>query len=305
MVEKTLEQKQHAFDVDKTLEVLLRGCEDINKDFIEIIEKKVKEAADEGRILNIKFGMDPTSPELHLGHAVALRKLKQLQDLGHNVTIIIGDFTATIGDPTGRNKVRKALDPDEVENNAKTYLKQVYKILDENKTSIRYNSKWYDQIDGEEFIDLLSHFTINNMLGRRTAITRIEAKQDLHCNELIYPLLQGLDSVMVRSDIEMGGHDQLFNVFFGSSVQKMFGQSEQVGLFVPILTGIDGKLKMSKSFGNHIGITEDTRVAFKKIMDLRDDLVIDYFKLATDVPLERVSEYEEKLKTNPLEVKMK
>lgn len=304
MVEKTLEKKQHVFDVEKTIEILLRGCEDIN--YKEQIIEKVSAVADLGRVLEIKFGMDPTSPELHIGHAVALRKIRQLQELGHHVNIVIGDFTATIGDPEGRSTARKTIDQSVVDKNLKTYREQVFKIIHEEQTEIYHNSEWYNLISGEEFIDLLSRFKVSEMLARKGARSRIESENKLYCHELIYPILQGLDSIMIGShtDIEMGGNDQLFNIELGSKIQKMFGFSQQVGLYVPILDGIDGR-KMSKSYGNHIGLNEDTKTAFKKIMDIPDELVIKYFELATDVPYEKIKKYKQTLENGSVEEKTK
>ena len=292
------------FDVDKTLESLLRGTS-MNDE--EIIRKKLEEVNREGRTLRIKFGMDPSAPDLHLGHAVALRKIKQLQDLGHTAIIIIGDFTGAIGDPSGKSKTRKQLSKEEVDRNSQTYFEQIYKIIDRDKTELHFNSEWYDRMSFRDIIKLASNVTVARMLERDDFSNRYSNNKPIGVHEFFYPLMQAYDSVMVDADIEMGGTDQTFNVMMGRNIQKAYGKELQVPLFVPLLVGIDGKEKMSKSLGNYVGITEDAKDAFAKIMKLDDSAIISYFELATDVSKDNIDYIRVRMENgtlNPRDVKV-
>ena len=237
------------FNKEETIKFLLKGAE--NTDEKAIIDK-VNEVYSEGRVLNIKFGLDPSAPDIHLGHAVALRKLKQLQDLGHTVSIIIGDFTGMIGDPSGKSKTRNQLSANKVKENARTYVEQMFKILDKNKTNLLYNSDWYANMTFPEIIELCSKTTVARILERDDFSKRYKSNSPIAVHEFFYPLMQAYDSVVCKADIEMGGTDQTFNIMLGRNIQKDYGLSPQVPLFVPLLEGIDGLEKMSKSLGNCI-----------------------------------------------------
>ena len=291
------------FNVNDTIKFLLNGVENTDSD---AIKEKVVEVAKDRRNLNIKFGLDPSAPDIHLGHAVALRKLKQLQDLGHNVTIIIGDFTGMIGDPSGKSKTRNQLSADKVKENAQTYVDQIFKILDKNKTTLLYNSDWYSKMTFPEIIELCSKTTIARLLERDDFSKRYKSNSPIAVHEFFYPLMQAYDSVLCKADIEMGGTDQTFNVMLGRNIQRDYGLSPQIPLFVPLLEGIDGVEKMSKSLGNYIGISEHPNVMFEKVMKIPDSLIVRYFKLTTDIHPDKIKMIEEKLESgvNPRDVKM-
>lgn len=292
------------FDKEETIKYLLKGISDSDE---EAIKEKINEVYNEGRTLRIKFGMDPSSPDIHLGHAVSLRKIKQLQDLGHKAVIIIGDFTGAIGDPTGKSKTRNQLSKEQVEANAKTYFEQIFKIIDKSKTEIHFNSEWYNKISFSEIISLCSNITVARMLERDDFKNRFESHRPIALHEFIYPLMQAYDSVVVNSDIEMGGTDQTFNILLGRNIQKYYNKSQQVALFVPLLVGLDGKEKMSKSLGNYIGINEDAKDMYIKIMRLPDDMIITYYELTTDVHPDRIKSIDKLLKdgkVNPRDIKM-
>ena len=291
-------------DIENTLKIMLKGTA-AHTEKEEIIEK-LKAVEKENRPLRIKFGMDPSSPDLHIGHAVTLRKIKQLQDLGHEVIIIIGDFTGMIGDPTGKSKTRKQLTREQVEENAKTYMEQLYKIIDPSKTTVKYNSEWLSQMNFRDVIELAARTTVARMLERDDFKNRYEAGQSIALHEFFYPLMQGYDSVMIKSDLEMGGTDQTFNVLMGRNIQKDFGQEPQITLFMPLLEGLDGVNKMSKSLGNYIGISEDANTMFEKVMKVPDELIIKYYTLCTDVHPDEIVKIEERLKQgeNPRNIKL-
>ncbi len=232
--------------------------------------------------LRIKWGADPSAPDLHLGHLVVLNKLRLLQEMGHDIIFLIGDFTAMIGDPTGKSETRKPLSKEEVRANAETYQKQVFKILDKNKTQVVYNSEWLSQLKPEEFIRLNAQMTVARMLERQDFATRFKSDQPIGLHEFLYPLLQGYDSVHLKSDLEIGGTDQKFNLLMGRQLQKEFGQTPQSIITVPILEGLDGVQKMSKSLGNHIGIMENPNDIFGKMMSIPDTLTDRYYSLLTD-----------------------
>ncbi|MDD5430749.1 MAG: tyrosine--tRNA ligase [Candidatus Pacebacteria bacterium] len=251
---------------------------------VDVIDKKhLEEVLASGKKLRVKYGADPTAPDLHLGHAVGLRKLKAFQDLGHQIVFIIGDYTAQIGDPSGRSKARPVLTEKEVKANAKSYFEQVGKILDVKKLEIVYNSKWFKKMDFASLIKLLGKFTVQRILERDDFAKRIKGGIEVYAHEIIYPIMQAYDSIMVKSDVEMGGEDQIFNMLAGRELQKKMGEPEQDVITIPLLVGTDGQKKMSKSMGNYIGITEKPDVMFGKVMSVPDELISHYYDLCTDV----------------------
>jgi len=282
-------------DSKKIDEILERGVDEV------IVGLHLQKRLKAGEKLRIKFGVDPTAPDIHLGHLVPLRKLKQFQNLGHQIIFIIGDFTATVGDPSAKKEARKPLTKKEVESNLKDYLKQVGKILNIDKTEIHYNSEWYDKFNAMSLYGLTSKITIQRALERDDFQKRLSENRDISILEIIYPLLQGYDSVMVKSDLEVGGTDQKFNLLMGRKIQKRYGQKSQDIMTTLILEGTDGVSKMSKSLGNYIKIDEPANEMFAKIMSISDKIMPKYFELLTDL-LE--SEYEEKIKKNPKDAKM-
>ena len=270
-----------------------------NIDKIEIIKRKAvqifsEEEFDEkiksGKKLTIKFGADPSRPDLHIGHSVPLRVLKQLQDLGHEIVFVIGDFTAMIGDPSGKSKTRPSLTFEETRKSAETYLEQATKILDKNKTKIVFNSEWLNKMTFEDVIKLASKYTVARIMERDDFKNRFENNLPLSMHELLYPLMQGYDSVALNADIEIGGTDQTFNLLVGRELQKDYGQESQVVITFPLLVGLDGKEKMSKSLDNYIGISDSPFEKFEKSMKIPDDTLRQYFELATDLPTERINE---------------
>ena len=267
-------------DIDRQLEIIKRGAVEI---FSETeLKKKLQESAKNKRPLIIKAGFDPTAPDIHLGHTVLLRKLRQFQDLGHKVIFLIGDFTARIGDPSGRSEKRKQLNREEVLENAATYKKQVSKILDADNLRIVFNSEWFEQMSGLDILNLTTHVTVAQMLARADFKKRLAKQEDISLLEFMYPLLQGYDSVKLVADIELGGTDQIFNLLVGRDIQNDFGQPQQVVITMPLLEGTDGVQKMSKSYGNYIGINEPPLAMFGKIMSISDTLMIKYYELLTD-----------------------
>ncbi len=280
-------------DIAGQLAIIKRGAVEI------ISEAELKKKLGENRPLNIKAGFDPTAPDLHLGHTVLLRKLRQFQDLGHQVFFLIGDFTGQIGDPSGRSEIRKQLTNEEVLANAATYKKQVSKILDLNKTKIVFNSAWFAKMPVQQMLGLTAHSTVSQMLAREDFKKRLEKKEDVSLLEFMYPLLQGYDSVQLKADVELGGTDQIFNLLVGRDMQKDFGQPEQVVITMPLLEGTDGVAKMSKSYGNYIGINEPADSIFGKVMSVSDEMMFKYYTLLTDEDLEAVK------KIHPKEAKMK
>lgn len=270
------------------------------------LEEKVEKSILNNKPLTIKFGMDPSAPDIHLGHAVVLRKLKQLQDLGHTIVIIIGDFTAKIGDPTGKSKGRKAMTDGEVLVNALTYQEQIFHILDREKTQVRYNGEWLELLKLDEILKLASTITVARMLERDDFENRFKNNIPIGLHEFFYPLMQAYDSVEIQADLELGGTDQTFNILMGRSLQKDMGMETQAALFMPILEGTDGVEKMSKSLGNYIGIHEDAKTMFHKVMQIPDGLIIKYFELATDILPEELDVIKERLENgeNPKEIKL-
>ena len=287
--------------VDEQLKTLRRGTAEI------IDEKDLKELLAKGRPLRIKAGFDPTAPDLHLGHTVLLYKMKQFQDLGHEVIFLIGDFTGMIGDPTGRSETRKNLTPDEVKENAKTYLEQVYKILDSEKTIISYNSEWMGKFTSVNMIELAAQYTVARMLERDDFQKRLAKNLPVSIHELMYPLIQGYDSVALKSDVELGGTDQKFNLLVGRDLQRAYGQKPQIVLTMPLLEGTDGVQKMSKSLGNSIGVFDPPNEMFGKIMSISDDLMWRYYELLSQVSMDELSWLKEQAQSgtlNPKNAKM-
>ena len=266
--------------VDEQLKTIRRGASEV------IDEKDLAKLLTTGKPLKVKAGFDPTAPDLHLGHTVLLNKMKQFQELGHEVIFLIGDFTGMIGDPTGRSETRKNLTPQEVQENAKTYLAQVYKVLDPKKTTIAYNSEWMNKFSSVNMIELAAHYTVARMLERDDFQKRLAKNLPVSIHELIYPLIQGYDSVALKSDIELGGTDQKFNLLVGRDLQRAYGQKPQVVLTMPLLEGTDGVQKMSKSLGNSIGVFDAPNEMFGKIMSISDDLMWRYYELLSSITID-------------------
>jgi tyrosyl-tRNA synthetase len=266
------------------LEQLLEGCEHVYTD--AELEQKLKQSAQTGRPLRVKLGMDPTAPDIHLGHSVVLRKLRQFQDLGHKAVLIIGDFTARIGDPTGYSKTRPVLTAEEINANAETYLQQAGHILDisPEKLELRHNSEWLGQMNFADVIRLASRMTVGQMLKREDFRNRYEAEIPISIHELLYPLVQGWDSVNIQADVELGGTDQTYNNLVGRELQSDMDQAPQVVMILPMLRGLDGQRKMSKSYGNYIAVTDSPRDFLGKTMSIPDDLLAEWFTLLTHVP---------------------
>ena len=270
------------------------------------LEAKLIKAEKENKPLTIKLGLDPSAPDIHLGHAVVLRKIKQMQDLGHRAVIVIGDFTGKIGDPTGKSKGRNALTTEQVEANAKTYAEQIFKVLDKDKTEVRFNSEWLSKLNFEEVLRLAATTTVARILERDDFQKRYNSNTPIGIHEFFYPLMQAYDSVELEADIELGGTDQTFNILMGRTLQKTMGQEQQIAMFMPILEGLDGIEKMSKSLGNYIGVSEPANIMFKKVMEVPDELIIKYFELATDEHPDRIDEIKQALSNgeNPRDIKL-
>lgn len=265
---------------EEQMPIILKGINTLVSE--EELLLKLNKSFSENKPLIIKLGLDPSAPDIHLGHAVVLRKIKQMQDLGHRAIIIIGDFTGKIGDPTGKAKGRVALTDEEVKENAKTYCQQIFKVLDKDKTEVRFNSEWLSKLSFEDVIKLAATTTVARILERDDFKKRYENQIPIGIHEFFYPLMQAYDSVELNSDIELGGTDQTFNILMGRNLQRAFNQQQQIAIFMPILEGLDGVEKMSKSLGNYIGVSEAAEVMFKKVMEVPDALIIKYFELATD-----------------------
>jgi tyrosyl-tRNA synthetase len=279
------------------LELIQRGVENLINS--EELVKKIEKSISSGIPLHVKLGVDPTAPDIHLGHTVVFRKLRHFQDLGHKVYFLIGDFTARIGDPSGRDKTRPPLTEEQILHNAQTYLDQISKILDKNKTTVVYNSKWLKSMTFEDVIKMAAQVTMAKLLEHNTFRQRFDSGESIRMNEFLYPFMQGYDSVALEADIELGGTDQTFNLTFGRDLQKFFGQEPQVCITMPILTGTDGIQKMSKSLGNYIGIDEAAPIMFEKIMRMNDSNIPLYFTLLTDVELHEIEEMKSVLENNP------
>ncbi|MGE0826467.1 MAG: tyrosine--tRNA ligase [Candidatus Binatia bacterium] len=282
--------------VDEQLREIQRGVVDI------IPLEELRRKLETGRPLRVKLGLDPSAPDLHLGHTVVMNKLRQFQELGHVVIFLVGDFTAMIGDPTGRSETRKPLTSDQVKANAETYTKQAFKILDPARTEIRFNSEWMGPLSSSDMIRLCSHYTIARLLERDDFSKRFKENIPIHVHELLYPLVQGYDSVALCADVELGGTDQRFNLLVGRELQRTYGQEPQVIVTTPLLEGTDGVQKMSKSLGNYIGITDLPNEMYGKVMSISDQLMFKYYELLSTVSLVRLQEIREG-GVHPLEAK--
>ena len=276
-------------DAKHQLELLMRGTDPVRGIVpVDGLLKKLERSVATGKPLKVKLGLDPTAPDIHIGSAVVLRKLRQFQDLGHHVVVIIGDFTAMIGDPTGKSETRKQLTRDEVKANATTYSEQYSRILDPARTEVRFNSEWLGTMDFYDVIRLAARATVAKIMERDDFTNRFREGKSIGLHELLYPLCQAYDSVVLRSDVEMGGTDQMFNILTGRELQVQHGQEPQVAMFSPLLVGTDGTQKMSKSLGNYVGITESPSVMYGKILSITDGMMASYFELATNVPMDEI-----------------
>jgi len=291
--------------VQEQLNVLKRGVAEIIRE--EELKSKLLHAAESGKPLRVYLGVDPTAPDIHLGHTVVLRKLKQFQDLGHTAIFLIGDFSARIGDPTGQSETRPPLTQKQVEENSETYLKQVFKILDKKKTEVRYNSEWLEKMSGEDIIRLCSHYRLARMLEREDFRSRLQNNQPIAVHELLYPLLTAYDAVSLKSDVELGATEQKFNLLVHREIQREYGVPGQVIMTMPILVGLDGQRKMSKSLGNYVGITESPREMFGKLMSISDEMMWPYYELLTDFPSQVAVRLREEVQMgvlHPMDAKM-
>jgi tyrosyl-tRNA synthetase len=285
--------------VDEQLAYIKKGSAEIVKE--SELRAKLERSLASGKPLRVKAGFDPTAPDLHLGHTVLLRKLKQFQDLGHTVIFLVGDFTGMIGDPTGRSATRPPLSADEIMRNAKTYMAQVFKILSQAKTETRFNSEWFDKMKSADWIRLTAKFTVSQMLEREDFHKRFQEEKPIAMHELLYPLVQGYDSVALQADVELGGTDQKFNLLVGREMQRAYGQESQVVLTTPIIEGLDGVQKMSKSLGNAIGIQEPPLEMYGKVMSISDPMMWRYYELLTDVQLPEIEKM--KRESHPMDAK--
>lgn len=285
--------------VDQAMALIKRGAEEI------LLEDELREKLKEGRPLRIKAGFDPTAPDLHLGHTVLINKLRQFQDLGHHVMFLIGDFTGLIGDPTGKNQTRKPLTRDQVLENAKSYEEQVFKILDPERTEVVFNSSWMEKVGAAGMVQLASNLTVARMLERDDFSKRFKSNQPIAIHEFLYPLIQGWDSVEMKADVELGGTDQKFNLLMGRELQKAQGQKPQTVLMMPILEGLDGVQKMSKSLGNYIGVSDAPSEMYGKIMSISDELMWRYFELLSFESMDVIEGYKQQIADglNPREIK--
>ncbi|BAL81470.1 tyrosyl-tRNA synthetase [Caldisericum exile AZM16c01] len=290
------------------MEVSMDAFEKIKRKTVEIInEEELKERLASGKKLRVKLGADPTAPDLHLGHYVVLRKLKDFQELGHQVVFIIGDFTGLVGDPSGRSKTRPPLSKEQIQENAKTYFEQVFKVLDKDKTEVRFNSEWLSKITFEDWFRLCANFTLARILERDDFQKRFSQDIPIFFHELFYPIMQAYDSYAIDADVELGGTDQKFNLIMGRHLLEAKGKQPQIAIIMPILRGLDGVQKMSKSLGNYVGITEDPKTMFGKIMSIPDELISEYYFLILDVDEDKAKEIEESIKeghVNPRDLKL-
>jgi tyrosyl-tRNA synthetase len=285
--------------IEQAVQTIRRGCDEL------IVEEELVRKLASGRQLRVKLGMDPTAPDLHLGHTVVLNKLRHFQELGHQVQFLIGDFTGMIGDPTGKNQTRPPLTREEIHSNAQTYREQVFKILDPARTEILFNSAWSDKLGAEGMIRLAARYTVAQLLERDDFSKRYRNRQPIAVHELLYPLMQGYDSVAMKSDVELGGTDQKFNLLVGRELQRAYGQEPQCIVTMPLLEGLDGREKMSKSLGNYVGITEPPGEMFGKLMSISDELMWRYIELLSFASLQSVSRWKREVAEgrNPREVK--
>lgn len=298
---------QHKFrPVEEQLEYLKKGAAEVIPE--EELKQKLENSAKTGKPLRVYLGVDPTAPDIHLGHTVVLRKLKHFQDMGHTAVFLIGDFSAMIGDPTGQSETRPPLGREQVEVNAKTYLAQVYKILDSKKTEVRYNSEWLGKMSSYDVVRLCGHYRLARMLEREDFRSRLENNLPIAVHELLYPLLTAYDAVMLKSDVELGATEQKFNILVHREIQREYGLSPQVVFTMPILVGLDGQRKMSKSLGNYVGITEPPAEMFGKMMSIPDELMWSYYELVTDRTSREIAELKKEVeegKLHPMDAKMR
>ena len=283
----------------EAIELITRGTEEI------LVEEELKKKLDSGKKLNVKAGFDPTAPDLHLGHTVLINKLRQFQTLGHNIIFLIGDYTGMIGDPSGKSATRPPLSEEEIKENSKTYEKQIFKILDPDLTTVAFNSSWMNKMNAADLIRLASHHTVARMLERDDFDKRYKSNQAISIHEFLYPLIQGYDSVALDADVELGGTDQKFNLLVGRQLQELHGKPPQVVITMPILEGLGGSQKMSKSLGNYIGIDESAKEMFGKIMSISDNLMWRYFELLSFKNLEEIEQFKKQVETgtNPRDIK--
>ncbi|KAF0090992.1 MAG: tyrosyl-tRNA synthetase [Fusobacteria bacterium] len=291
--------------LEKQLDIIKRGAVEILP--MDELVKKLEKSIRNNKPLKVKLGLDPSAPDIHLGHTVVLQKLKQFQDLGHEIILIIGDFTGRIGDPTGKSTTRKQLTEEEINKNAETYKKQIFRILDPKRTEVVYNSHWLANFKFEDVIRLAAKTTVARILERDDFKKRYEDNQPIGIHEFFYPLMQGYDSVELKADIELGGTDQKFNLLMGRNLQKEYGQEGQIALMMPILEGLDGIMKMSKSLNNYIGVEDSPKEMFGKVMSIKDELIIRYFKLVTQLSNEEINIMEQEMTRgkNPRDYKIK
>ncbi|MBU0728174.1 MAG: tyrosine--tRNA ligase [Proteobacteria bacterium] len=292
--------------IDEQIALITRGTVDVISK--ENLSQKLLKSKETGVPLTIKAGFDPTAPDLHLGHTVLIQKLKHFQELGHNVQFLIGDFTGMIGDPTGKSETRKVLTQEDVKKNAETYKEQIFKILDPDRTEVVFNSTWLNKLTAQEFVQLASQLTVARMLEREDFKVRFENERPISIHEFLYPLIQGYDSVVMKADVEIGGTDQLFNLLMGRDLQRAWGQEPQVVITMPLLEGLDGVNKMSKSLGNYIGITESSGDIYGKVLSVSDTLMFRYYELLSDLPQDEIATLKQQMedgKVHPKEVKQK
>jgi tyrosyl-tRNA synthetase len=287
-------------DVQEALLIIKRGSEEL------LVEEELIQKLKTKKVLSVKAGFDPTAPDLHLGHTVLINKMRQLQDLGHQIKFLIGDFTGMIGDPTGKNATRPPLSPEQVAENAKSYTEQVFKILDKSKTEVVFNSAWMGKLNAADMIKLAATHTVARMLERDDFGKRYKNNQPIAIHEFLYPLIQGYDSVVLKADLELGGTDQKFNLLMGRELQKHFGQSPQCILMMPLLEGLDGVQKMSKSLGNYVGIAESPQDIFGKLMSISDELMWRYIELLSFESLNAIQKWKSQVKEgkNPRDIKV-
>lgn len=293
-----------SINVEEQIKMIKKGALELISE--EELREKLLASKREQRPLIIKLGLDPSAPDIHLGHTVVLRKIRQMQDMGHHAVIIIGDFTGRIGDPTGKSKTRKPLSEEAVEQNAKTYIEQIFKVLDPQKTTVRYNSEWLSKLNFEDVLRLAASTTVARLLERDDFMNRFKHNESIGLHEFFYPLMQAYDSVEINADVELGGTDQTFNILMGRNLQGSMGKEKQIALFMPILEGLDGVEKMSKSLGNYIGVNEPAEVMFKKVMEIPDQLIVRYFELVTDIHPNQIEEIKKQLEQgrNPRDCKL-
>ena len=292
--------------VDEQLAYLKKGVAEIVPE--AELRAKLEKSFKSGKPLRIKLGVDPTAPDIHLGHTVVIRKLKHFQELGHTAVFLIGDFTAMVGDPTGQSETRPPLTREQVNANAQTYLEQVFKILDRGKTEIRYNSEWLDKLSSYDIVRLCAKYRVARMLEREDFRNRLATQQPISMHELLYPLIVAYDSVVLESDVELGATEQKFNLLIGREIQREYQQEQQIALMMPILVGLDGQRKMSKSLGNYVGITEEPAEMFGKMMSIPDELMWSYYELVTDRTPNQIAALKQEVssgKLHPMDAKMR